>query len=81
MGTVGDLKRRNDIKTKEQARKTIVLMPVWSVGQCRKWNGKKDLRQCPIWGDLADGFCEKHWDSLWQNTGGNRSRKKQKKKN
>ena len=72
-------------QTREQTRKTIVLMPIWSVGHCRKrnrkQNGEKDFRQCPTWGDLADGFCEEHWDSLWQNRGGNRSRKKQKKEN
>ena len=69
------------MQTRNQIRKTIVLMPVWSVGHCRKRKGEKGLQKCPTWGNLADGFCEKHWDSLWENRGGNRSRKKTKEKN
>ena len=47
-------------------RKTIVLMPEWSSGQCQKqWSRKRGLRRCLNQGNLANGFCQEHWDSLW----------------
>ena len=47
-------------------RKTVVQMPEWSTGQCQKtWKRKKGTRRCPNWDGLANGFCQEHWDGLW----------------
>ena len=49
-----------------QTRKTTVQMPDWTIGQCNKrWSRKKGIKRCLTYGELANGFCQDHWDSLW----------------